>query len=282
MSVCLITGSDIPIIKEKIDELWNTRNGYHMVYVSIGSQYNESHVQFNTPSKIQNKQFVTNASQQMIPHFLRYRSEEQNILIIAIDYYRTDQKIYTNRVLLEKHMDDNMDIIMINQYCSQTFLEEFIGMLFTKIKHHNIDSNNVMICNYVKHLNNPNALEERTETMIPTTIQNILDHPHFSQYSKCFYEWFGYRFYLYNFIYNYKNCRMAFSGYNFINELETFMKCQYDDNMKSTAVVQNVNTIRFWESIYDITTMTTVGKRGIATNLTEYLIENGQMEQLIY
>ena len=75
---------------------------------------------------------------------------------------------------------------------------------------------------------------------------------------------------------------MAFSGYNFINELETFMKCQYDDNMKSTAVVQNVNTIRFWESIYDITTMTTVGKRGIATNLTEYLIENGQMEQLIY
>jgi hypothetical protein len=278
MSIFEITGENVQEINIKIDDMWNARSGYHIVYVSIGSKINEQKVCFNRPTNIKQQSFCTNALNQMLPQFLRYRSEEQNILSIIIDEFSTEKQVNTNFINLHKNIDENTDILMINNHCTKIFLEEFIHTLMHILLRHNVCEKHVMLCNYVKFLNNPNAIESNAEQMIPKTIQSVLDRPEYARYSYCFHEWFGYRFYLYNFIYNYKRCLLSYNCVGFIEELEMFMKSQYQDNMKSTAVVQNINTIRFWESIYDITAMAECNNK-IATNLTEYLLENRQLER---
>ena len=272
MSIFTLEGNIINQISSKLDDMWNARGVYNMVYVSIGGKIIEPHVYFNSPNKKAN----TNAKNQIIPTFLRYRSEEQFILIIAIDDFRSEQQLRMNETIINERVDENMDVLIINNYCTKPFLAEFVSILSMKLLIHNIHETNFMICNFVKFLNNPNAVESMAESMIPTTIQHILDRPEYFKYSYCFYEWFGYRYYLYNFIYNYKKCLTTFTANSYINELEMFMKSQYNDNMKSTAVVQNINTLLFWESIYDITS-TTSGRHGIATNFTNYLLENDQL-----
>ena len=281
MSVFEISGMTIQSIKKQIDGMWNARGNYQFVYVSIGSQLNEVGVHFNNIGPGNNKRYETNSPNQMIPQFLRHRTD-QSSLVIIIDTFN-EQQLRINKRIINKLIDRNIDVLIINHYCTNTFLEEFIGMIVNKLIHHNIHERHFMICNFVKFLNNPNAMEERAELMIPKTIQSTLDRLEYNRYANCLYEWFGYRFYLYNFIYNYKKCRSSFISNHFINELETFMKCQCEDNMQSTVVIQNINTIRFWESIYDITTTYSenIG-HGIATNLKDYLLENGQLESLIY
>ena len=271
----------IQSIKLKIDDMWNARSGYHLIYVSIGGKLNEISVIFNHPDSVKNKRFETNATKQMMPCFIRYRKADQKALVITIDDFNTINNLKRNCDIIDKYIDNNVDVLVIDKYCTRTFVEEFTEFLIHKIRINQIPEQNIMICNYVKFINDPNAMEAKAEHMIPVTIQQILDKPENIKYSRCLYEWFGYRFYLYNFVYCYKTCHLYFSAYTYINELEAFMKCQHEDNMKSTAVVQNINTIRFWESIYDITTMS-YEQFGIAINLKDYLIENGQLEPLVF
>jgi hypothetical protein len=58
---------------------------------------------------------------------------------------------------------------------------------------------NMMLCNYVKFMNQPNLVEYEDELMIPKAIQNVL---YKSKYENTYYEWYGYKMGLYDCIYN--------------------------------------------------------------------------------
>jgi len=108
-----------------------------------------------------------------------------------------------------------------------------------------------MICNYVKHLNIPNFLEEHDEKMIPRTIHDLLNKERCIQYSECLYEWFGYNFYLYNLIYNYKNCINLLSVIK--PDLENLIQKLFVYEPKGISVIQNRGLLRLLSGVYDIT-----------------------------
>lgn len=267
-------------ISHKLDDMWEYRQKYDAVYVSIGSKLNDPNVHFNNHINMQNKNIRTNASAQMIPNFIRSADKDKIILVIIIDDFQNSQKLHQNHCLLSNIVDEKMDVLIVNNYCTQTFLENFINGIANMWKNHNIDEKNVMICNFVKFSNNPNTMEEQAEKMIPKTIQSVLDRPEFKRYSNCFYEWFGYKYYLYNFIYNYKKCRMSFNAYEAIHSLEKYIERQYTNTHSGDEVIQNINTIGIWANIYDITTMTS-GQHGMAISFKDYLLENGQLDSFI-
>jgi hypothetical protein len=113
-----------------------------------------------------------------------------------------------------------------------------------------IEMNNVMICNYVKHLNIPNFIEENAEIMIPETIQNTLNSLSPDKYSYCFYQWFGYRFYMYNFIYRYKR-HLVYEIFNYATILEKLFENNGSYNNRNTITSKGFS--EFLENIYDIT-----------------------------
>ena len=118
--------------------------------------------------------------------------------------------------------------------------------------------------------------------MIPETIQKVLDAEEFEKYTYCFYQWFGYNFYLYNFIYNYKIFEIIISvNKNYLTDLELLIKQMIsdDDNYakKQKIMLTEPKMLLIMENIYDITSDCPHNYE-IATSLRKYFYEHGQLE----
>ncbi len=172
---------------------------YQYVYISIGSKFNQQDVYFKSASGLLANRVDTNAIMQMVPMFLRTKTDNTHILNIMIDTFSARTDLDMNERLIHSVIPDNMDCIIVNMKCTDTNLKEIFVNIMEWVLSKNISPLCFMICNYVKHMNEPNMAEYETEIMIPKCIQSVL---HESNYNTCYYEWYGYKYDLYNCIYN--------------------------------------------------------------------------------
>jgi len=183
----------------------------------------------------------------MYPQFLRQRpKEDRKIGVIIIDDFRNKEAFEKNRLLVQRQvLDENASILMIDHCFTRLSLTSFTTYLLELFRKYSIDNKCCMICNYVKHKYSANSIEMRAEEMIPVTIQTILDQ---SDFHSCFFEWFGYRYFLYNLVYNYKYARSVISPFYY--ELDDFIKHKL--NKQQVIVVQDAHFINMLDNVYSI------------------------------
>lgn len=272
-----ILNKNVDEINAEISRIIHESENFDMIYVSIGGKINENYVTFRSPDKVTGKRYQTNSVYQMYPRFLENRTPNCKILIIAIDNFK-DRFLYErNKQEVNESLDDNVTFIMANYQFNQETLTIFISYITRIAKNNEIVKENFMICNYVKHLNEPNIREFRDEEMIPRTIQSVLNIPEFIEYTECFYDWFGYRFYLYNFLYKYKNNTMLIGLTRVIPDLESIVESQIENNTNDIMVVQNTPILRFLDNVYDITTFVKQDSMKMTISLKQYLLNHGQL-----
>lgn len=270
-----------------INLLLYNKNGYDKIYISFGSKMNEIFTKFDYPQKICNSKILSNSIEQMIPIFIKTGDNDTSILSIIIDNFENEHNINKNLVLLEPENKPNIDIVIFDKFCSQPFLTELINYFVKLFILFDLNQKNVMICNYVNYNNKTNNdTELYSQKMIPETIQKVLDNEEFEKYAYCFYQWFGYKFYFYNFIYNYKIFELIMSvNSNFLNDFEIFIKQlindddidNINDTKKQKIMLTDPKILLIMENIYDITSDCSY-KYEIATSLRKYLYEHGQLE----
>jgi hypothetical protein len=270
-------------LHSKIHEITSTEDGicpFTSIYVSIGSKMNERTVQFPAhTTKTSPVKYKTNCLNQMVPAFLQTQPLSERPLCIIIDQFTNKTNIEENIRMLQAIPDVNMDICLLNAYCGKSFLRDLVNYIVELAREHAIPQEKVMICNFVKFMGSPNAQELACEDMIPEVIQNTLNN---TVYSNCLYEWFGYRFHLYNFIYNYKNYgQHSFMYRDTIRSLEASIKKRMSDPFM-VSVIQDSATNTLWDNVFDLTTPVSVLRNGLdsrlAISLKEYLVENGQLQ----
>jgi hypothetical protein len=237
-------GATIPVVQTQIRQLCS---GFTSLYVSIGSKFNDPDVYF---SETHGKKHVTNARYQMYPRFLRGRPEEEKIGVIVVDDFRNKPLFKQNRQLLQQVAEENATIVLVDHCFTRATWSSFIAFITDTALTMAIPKQQFMICNFVRHANRPNAIEFRAEEMIPVVIQEVLDLPAYSMYRSCFYQWFGYRMYTYNFVYNYRRFQSA--SYTLQYELEQFIQTLLKTNSSSEIVIQQPELLDCIKYIYDI------------------------------
>jgi hypothetical protein len=278
--------TSIETFKNVINLLSYNKNGYDKIYISLGSKINETFIKFDSPEKKRNKKFLSNSTEQMIPVFIKTCNYDTRILSVVIDNFETEQNINKNIVLLEPEKPPNVDIVIFDKFCSQPFLTELIKYFVKLFMLFDMNQKNVMICNYIKYNNKTNnEIDLYSQKMVPETIQKVLDNEEFEKYAYCFYQWFGYNFYLYNFIYNYKIFEIIISvNNNYLTDLEILIKQLINDEYDNINFEKNnkimltePKMLLVMENIYDITSDCTY-KYEIATSLRKYFYQHGQLE----
>lgn len=275
---CLLN-KNVDEINAEISRIVHESESFDMIYISIGGKINEPYVEFRSPDKVKGKNYRTNSIYQMYPRFLENRSPNCKILVIAVDNFK-DRFLYErNKEDVKDLLDDNVTFIMANYQFVQTTLTTFISNITRIAKNNEVAKENFMICNYVKHLNEPNIREFRDEEMIPRTIQDVLNTTEFIEYTECFYDWFGYRFYLYNFLYKYKYNSILMGITRVVPDLESIVEGQIQNNSKDIMVVQNTPILRFLDNVYDITSNARKDSTKMTGSLKQYLLDH---DQLVY
>lgn len=236
--------SDIFVLVDNIKT--QLPNSINKIYVSFGGKYNAPDVQFS-----RDVQLPTNSLYQMFPCFLQAKEtyEDDQCIIIVIDDFHSKPNLAENNHLLQSYQTDGVHVIMCNQYCTENFVTTFIEYLVEFAREHKVAKENLMICNYIKYINVPNDFERKSETIVPESIQQILDLEQNKFYSECFYEWFGYRRALYNYVYCYKLHRHIFMA---IPRLERIIDA-IDANPSTKIKFRDYNETNIWDKIYDIT-----------------------------
>lgn len=257
MSVCIIKSLSEPFAQKSLP--------YNNLYMSIGSKYNEDRVHFNRPICTH---CPTNAKLQMIPEFLRNRDPSIRILVIIIDDFHDETVLSYHSRLLSRHLDENIDVIIVNQKVDKLALEQSIQTVCRMATTLNIEPSHFMICNYVKFCNEPNREEAANEEMIPNVIYQILKHQ-WPFYSSCFYEWFGYRFYTYNLIYRYEKFRLFMNYPAMLTLFDQTLKNRMFDVMIDYELI---GKDRYWSEIVDIS-MPIMDTKDTATKMTMSLLE---------
>uniref|UniRef100_A0A6C0D185 Uncharacterized protein n=1 Tax=viral metagenome TaxID=1070528 RepID=A0A6C0D185_9ZZZZ len=274
----MVIGKDLFGLKQKIHDVTEMMGRYTSIYVSIGSKMNEKSVQFTLETNRKSMKYQTNSFRQMVPAFLQTQNPSEHSLCIIVDQFTNKVNLDQNIRGLQTITDANIDIFVFDRCCTKQFLTDFTSYIVELAVEHSVPPEKLMICNFVKFLGTPNTQEMATETMIPEIVQKTLNT---SDYSDCFYEWFGYRFYLYNFIYNYKKYgQFYFTNHGLILNLESIIKQRYSDPLM-VSVIQDEKVSRFWDNVYDLTTPdygTSTGSVRLGVSLKEYLLENGQLE----
>jgi hypothetical protein len=220
----------------------------------------------------------------MVPAFLQGRDPSHRILVFVLDTF-TEQSLAQNRAVLHgMAIDANIKVVLINHECTPSSLEQWLHHLLRLCLVHAIDEKNLMICNYVRFKNQPNVREAKSEDMIPATIDTVLSKPIYARYAYCFYQWFGYRFYMYNFVYNYRKYNAHPSMTGLTREVEKIFKDSERTLGRlahSDQCVYSEKTLAFWDNIYDITTpVAEVGQavryHKMAVSLKDYLYDDLQ------
>uniref|UniRef100_A0A6C0AS37 Uncharacterized protein n=1 Tax=viral metagenome TaxID=1070528 RepID=A0A6C0AS37_9ZZZZ len=266
-----ITEQDLTLLKHKIHDITKTYGEYTSIYVSIGGKMNETTVQF--PDIKSNTKHRSNCLTQMVPAFMQTQSLNEHPLCIILDQFNNQVNLEQNIRLLKSINDVNMDICLFHYYCNRQKLTDLMSYIINLAKNHSIPPQKLMICNFVKFLGCPNMLETASEQNIPEVVQKCLNP---TPYSECFYEWFGYRFYLYNFIYNYKKYGQNYFMYrDTIKELESNILKRYADPCMVTIIQDNI-TSKFWDNVFDLSNPSNDSSK-LAVSLKEFLVDNGQL-----
>jgi hypothetical protein len=239
---------------------------------------------FNYPENISNLKYVTNASYQLIPQFIRDRDTEHTILVIAVDNF-SNLSTYEKNVTILKNVisrDENrIDVVLFDQECSYDDISTIVEFMAGQMVHRDIKESNCMISNYIKY-SHPNLLEREFEERVPEIIQRALNQPRFNQYSACFYNWFGNSVYTYNIVYNYKKY-LLYSYYSNVfpildkNMNGLHLSCMNMASIHSALKLQNVYTNQkthfdiFLQNSVDITTFCT-SYESIADPMVKYYV----------
>lgn len=230
-----------------IDNIFKNKS-YHYVYVSIGSKYNQQDVYFYSSSMPLAKRVDTNAIHQMVPLFLYTKPSSTNILNITIDIFRTEDEIQFNKRLIESTDIDNMDNLIINMSCNKETIPEFGDVLLSKLIKFNILETNFMLCNYVKFVNSPNPEEIDAEKNIPIYLEKIFKGEYL-KYINSYYEWYGYKYNLYNCIYNVNYSKKDIYLYNTTTLLNNKINILHNQTIRK---IINEKVIELMVNSYDI------------------------------
>ena len=206
-------------------------------YISIGSKINENIVHLGKDTTRSNSIF------QMIPQFLQNPESNSDKLkcIIVIDQFNKSS-LNENIRQLQHYMTRIMKIVIINyeiKESEETYFQEKLQYLFQHFIF--LDPEEIMICNYVKFLNEPNLNEKYTKEMVPRIIQDSLKD---SKFKDCHYEWFGYNSLLYNFIYK----KISYMNlYNSLLSLKHVLTNKTYRNANDEKIAKNVFNITDFE-----------------------------------
>lgn len=228
-------------ILKRLSQILTVLQEYDYIYISIGSKPNRKIVPFTPNEK------KSNAYEQMFPVFLQ--RDDKKILVIAIDKF--DKRLSTHvSNQLNTILTDNIDFYILNCLCSKNFLSEFLQLFVEKLKDINFPPSLFMICNYVRFMNTPNEIELDSENYIPRIIQEKLDET--ETYDNCFYQWFGYRYYFYNYVYKYKNLQrsgqIVLKG---VNSVEILLE-KLSKQSFTTVVLQDKEALFILKNMYNI------------------------------
>lgn len=182
---------------------------YDYVYLSFGSKFNEPTFEINGET------YSTNATFQMFPGFLRYRPY-QKMLIICVDDFgfshqetgdisetgETSEIMRINTKIIERELDENVDFVFCNMNLTCESLGKFMEYFVAKLNESEISSDDFMVCNFIRFLHEPNAVEYDMEENASRKIKDVLGN---DKYENCLYEWcgYGYNTTFYNVIYRY-------------------------------------------------------------------------------
>ena len=252
---------------DNIDDMVKNTN-YKYIYISIGSKFNEPEVHLH------NCTIPCNSTDQMYPRFMS-DLEEKNLCIV-IDEFNSNQ-LTKNKNQIQALQSDYTDVIIMNKHCNESFLISFLSQVIECIGNNNFPKDKFMIANYVRHLNEPNAIEQNSETIIPITIQTFLNTSEFVNYVECFYQWFGYRRHFYNYLYNYKNLTNFPNVANLMNQVENIIKNL--DNIASVnqIVIQDNRIISVLDKIYNFCESNVHNKSKIQISKLEYAIGSNEI-----
>lgn len=234
-----------------LDTAFTQHRHYDYVYMSIGSKFNQQDAFFHSVNFPLAKRVDTNALLQMVPMFIRTKPSNQRTLVISVDTYRNGDDILMNQRQIQSVITENIDCIMVDMFCTSETLRELCSTLFTKMIIHDIQENNVMVCNFVKFMNTPNEMEMKSETVIPDTIQSTLQKPEFKKYVNCYAEWYGYIYGLYNCIYTVSPFKNDLYFKKRMTDMETYitqltsvpLKPQLHRNIKLSKLLMNTYDI---------------------------------------
>uniref|UniRef100_A0A6C0JJM2 Uncharacterized protein n=1 Tax=viral metagenome TaxID=1070528 RepID=A0A6C0JJM2_9ZZZZ len=243
-----ILSEDIKDLKTCINSIRESFGKIDNLYVSVGGKHNEQYITFNNPFSIKTKIFRTNSDYQLVPNFLQFNPLNKKTLIIAIDNFSNEETRRINKQILERNIDENMHAILFNKICTKSFLETFAEYFIVLCEENDIEPSDAMICNYVRFANNPNPIELIAEQIIPETLQNSLNNSSNTKYCECFYQWFGYRYYIYNFIFKYKK-HYTYDIFNYARILEQFIE-NNDERLLKRGFVEFLDNICDIMSLY--------------------------------
>lgn len=196
---------DFHSVKERLTDYFDNHD-CHYVYISLGSKFNEQNVDFTYPKV--NKH--SNALNQMIPSFTYPYSCEKNTLFIIIDDFHDNESLLKNQHKLE-HMTMDlpyMKIFLVDYLVNIQNIDLLITSLMDSI-HPKINPDQFMLCNFIR-FKSPNDHDNQLETQLPIKIHHFLKNYQNGCYSKKFYQWYGYSYYTYHYVYNYESYRHGY------------------------------------------------------------------------
>ena len=189
-------------LKRTLDDIFFNHT-YSIVYVAFGGKYNEPHIEFKRPTINAGKMRRANYSQQIAPEFVRNKT---GALSIVLDDFSNDELRECNMQIGHRivdrviHSNHHLDIVFYHRKIAATEFCSITQCLVNLFTQYQISPNNVVFANYIVY-KQPNAIESETQTLVPSLIQPMLDK---TPYVNCLYQWFGYQFYTYYLLYQYR------------------------------------------------------------------------------
>lgn len=184
---------------------------YQSIYTSFGSKQNEVYVSSDSSTLPER---VTNASYQMVPSFMRNITDDTRGLVIVIDDFHNDVSHLQNKNILTDLSTQFtwLDFIMVDAYLTKDVLYSILQSITNFANSTHILPNDFKIANFIR-FRHPNETEQTLEIWIPDFIQRVLDTLHDGKYNHSYYQWFGYSFYTYDYMYSYKTYKIAYMFY---------------------------------------------------------------------
>jgi len=202
-SVPIQIARSLSTFKQLLDLLC-TSHPYSTCYMSLGSKHNEDTTHFSYPENIRDKSIKSNAEHQMFPGYLRTYFPEKRGLIVVIDHFPSETSETNNIRLLNnisRLSNKNMDILIFNTLVTTESIKEITRSVLAMLD--TLQPSSYLFANFICFRNTPNDREMQLEQNIPKTIQTILTQESDGKYKNCLYQWYGYTYYQYHYIYCY-------------------------------------------------------------------------------
>ena len=235
---------------EMVLSVWEASN-FDYVYISIGSKINEDTLRFNNPN-LSGHEFFSNSFDQMMPRFVQRQPPTVRQLIVVFDDFSNVKLCEQNIQYLtgESNTRKNSCFMMVNTKLRSSNLKTYLYPILNKLNEFQLKSSQFILANFVCFKNGTDR-EYNYSLTLPKSIQKMLCKSKFANYDECLYQWYGYAYYTYNYVYNYKNYYLLrLMNANqihglFTNSLKTTMlSSSYEPFV--TAYTDNTNC-RQWE-----------------------------------